>query len=138
MESATMSTRTLEIDGMSAEECVQKVTGALKGVRDVTIQSVKIGEATIGADQVGSDAACAAIERAGFNAREGACNNGAKNSSCCGTSATPSGLKGGDQSCTPIQNQAKNGSGAANSGCGTNGANNANVKAPASSIATKI
>ena len=72
MESATITDRTLEIDGMTGDACVQKVTGALRGVNNVTTRSVKVGGATIGADQVGSSAACAAIGTAGFKAREGA------------------------------------------------------------------
>ena len=70
MESATMTTRTLDIDGMSGDTCVQKVTGALKGVHGVTTQSVKVGAATIGSDQAGCTAACAAIGTAGFKSRE--------------------------------------------------------------------
>jgi copper chaperone CopZ len=70
MESATIRTRTIEIDGMTGDACVQKVTGALKGVHGVTTQSVKVGCATIGADQTGCNAACSAIGNAGFKSRE--------------------------------------------------------------------
>jgi len=69
MESTT-TTRTLDIDGMTGDSCVQKVTGALKGVHGVTTQSVKVGAATIGADSSGCSAACSAIGNAGFKARE--------------------------------------------------------------------
>ncbi len=81
METATTTGRTLEIDGMSGDACVQKVTGALKGVHGVSTQSVKVGGAKIQADQAGCAAACAAIGSAGFKVREGACTNE--------TSATP-------------------------------------------------
>jgi copper chaperone CopZ len=70
MEAATMTTRILEIDGMTGDDCVNKVRGALKGVRDVSTQNVKVGSATIGADQTGCNAACSAIGAAGFKARE--------------------------------------------------------------------
>ncbi len=70
MNTTTTTTRTLAIDGMSGDSCVQKVTGALKGVEGVTTQSVKVGGATLGATQAGCDAACAAIGTAGFKARE--------------------------------------------------------------------
>ena len=71
MESVT--TRTLEIDGMRGEICVKNVTAALKGVHDVTTQSVKVGGATIKADQAGCKAACAAVDRAGYPASEAGC-----------------------------------------------------------------
>lgn len=70
MKSETNTTRSLDIDGMSGDECVKKVTGALKGVEGVSTQNVKVGGATIGADQTGCTAACAAIGVAGYKARE--------------------------------------------------------------------
>jgi len=71
MESSPKTTRTLQIDGMTGDACVQKVTGALKSVHGVSTQSVKVGGATIGADQTGCNAACAAIDSVGFKSREG-------------------------------------------------------------------
>lgn len=71
MNSTAKTTRNLEIDGMSGEACVRKVSGALRGVQGVSTQSVKVGGATIGADQVGCNAACAAIDSVGFKSREG-------------------------------------------------------------------
>lgn len=65
------TTRTLKIDGMTGDACIAKVTGALKGVAGVTTHSVKVGSASIGADQNGCTAACAAIDGAGFKARAG-------------------------------------------------------------------
>ena len=70
------NTRTLEIKGMTGDACVQKVTGALKGVRGVFTKSVNVGTATIGADQSACDAACVAIGTAGFSAQEGHTNAG--------------------------------------------------------------
>jgi copper chaperone CopZ len=64
------TTRTLKIDGMSGDQCVQKVKGALDGVNGVETESVRVGAATIGADKSGCDAACHAIDQAGFQARE--------------------------------------------------------------------
>ena len=66
MESATLTSRTLKIDGMNGDACVQKVTTALKGVPNVKTGSVKVGEATIHADKAGCDAACNAINTAGY------------------------------------------------------------------------
>jgi copper chaperone CopZ len=71
MESGNTITRNLEIDGMRGDDCIQKVTGALKGVHGISTQSVKVGGATIGADQTGCTAACAAIDSVGFKSREG-------------------------------------------------------------------
>lgn len=70
MEAATLASRTLHIDGMKGEACVQKVTGALKGVEGVTTHSVKVGSANIKSDKAGCDASCAAIGGAGFKAHE--------------------------------------------------------------------
>jgi copper chaperone CopZ len=65
------NTRTLEIKGMTGDSCVQKVTGALKGVKGVFTKSVNVGTATIGADKSACEAACQAIGTAGFTAHEG-------------------------------------------------------------------
>lgn len=70
MESTTPSNRTLEIDGMHGEACVQKVTGALKGVRGVTTQSVQVGSANITADDTACSAACGAVGASGYKVRE--------------------------------------------------------------------
>lgn len=71
MDTATMSTRKLAIDGMSGDTCVKNVTGALKGVQGVSTTSVEVGSATIQANKDGCDAACKAIGTAGYKAREG-------------------------------------------------------------------
>jgi copper chaperone CopZ len=70
MTTATSMTRNLQIDNMVGDACVQKVTGALKGVKDVTTQSVKVGHAKIEADQSACMAACSAIGKVGYPARE--------------------------------------------------------------------
>jgi copper chaperone CopZ len=70
MESATITNRTLDIAGMTGDECVQKVTGALKAATGVTTKSVKVGSATIGADAAGCSDACSRIEGVGYKARE--------------------------------------------------------------------
>ncbi|MFM9959588.1 MAG: hypothetical protein ACKVZJ_16140 [Phycisphaerales bacterium] len=69
--------RTITIDGMTGDACVQKVQGALKDVPNVTTQAVKVGAAHISADQTGCDAACKAVESAGYKCRAG--NTDAKN-----------------------------------------------------------
>jgi len=70
METTTITNRTLEITGMTGDECIQKVTGALKGIPGVSIQSVKVGSAAITADTASCSSACAVIEAAGYKARE--------------------------------------------------------------------
>lgn len=71
MEIATHpESHTLEIDGMTGDACVTKVTGALKNVQGVTTRSVKVGSATITSDQKACAAACSAITNAGYKARE--------------------------------------------------------------------
>lgn len=70
MTTATSMTRNIQIDNMTGDPCVQKVTGALKGVNGVTTQSVKVGHARIEADQSACDAACAAIGKVGYPGRE--------------------------------------------------------------------
>lgn len=70
MTTATKTNRTLQIDGMKGEDCCKKVTGALKGVDDVSTRHVKVGSATIESDQAGCTAACKAIDGVGFKAHE--------------------------------------------------------------------
>ncbi len=61
--------RTLTIDGMTGDACVQKVRTALNGVAGVATESVKVGSCTILCAQPAQcDAACAAIEAAGYHA----------------------------------------------------------------------
>jgi copper chaperone len=105
MEATTIRTRTLEIDGMSCEACVQKVTDALRNVHGVSTQSVKVGSATIGADQAGCSAACAAIGGAGFKAREGA-KTAQANGATRATPMNSSGNRSGYQTSTQTPNAA--------------------------------
>lgn len=122
MQSATIAGRTLEIDGMSGDACVQKVTGALKGVQGVETHSVEVGTAKIGADQAGCNAACAAIGIAGFKAREGA-GTSDHNASTRATPKAPTEHKGGNQSCcAPTQNPASHNAGMAGTACDAKGA----------------
>lgn len=66
-----MRTRTLRIDGMYDDTCEGTVRAALKDVQGVTVESVRMGGATIRCDgRVASGAACAAINAAGFRAWE--------------------------------------------------------------------
>jgi len=93
-------TRSIAIDGMTGDACVGKVTGALKGVPNVATHSVKVGSASIGADQAGCAAACAAVGAAGFKAKESAdrvVHQGAK--AADGTSTEPN-AKRPDQTST--------------------------------------
>lgn len=64
------TTRHLEIEGMSGDTCVNKVKESLRNVPNVFTQSVKVGAATIEADQPACTAACTAINGAGYKAKE--------------------------------------------------------------------
>ncbi len=70
MELHKSTTRNIEIDGMTGDACVQKVSIALKGLRNVSTQSVKVGSAHLNTDDEGCKTACAAITTAGYKARE--------------------------------------------------------------------
>jgi copper chaperone CopZ len=70
MESSAVSTHNLKIDGMTGEACVNKVEGALKHVKGVAIDSVKVGSASIKSDAAACTAACTAIGNAGYKAHE--------------------------------------------------------------------
>jgi copper chaperone CopZ len=70
MTVATKSNHTIEIDGMTGEDCCKKVTSALEGVSNVETHQVKVGSAKIEADHAGCTAACKAIDNAGFKAHE--------------------------------------------------------------------
>ena len=64
------NSRSLQIDDMKGEACVQKVTGTLQGVPGVKTESVSVGVATIVCDPLGSTAACTALGKAGYPSRE--------------------------------------------------------------------
>tara|TARA_R110000782_G_scaffold102483_6_gene189556 strand:+ start:365 stop:697 length:333 start_codon:yes stop_codon:yes gene_type:complete len=100
MTVATKSNRTLKIDGMSGVDCVKKVNGALKNISNVSTHHVKVGSASIEADDTGCASACKAIEGVGFKAHENAAKdekaaiplNGAKTEPhAAGKSPAPSG-----------------------------------------------
>ena len=65
------TTRTLEIDGMSCDKCVQHVTRALTGVEGVRIDNVTIGAARVAYDsaQVSDQHVVSALAEAGYDAR---------------------------------------------------------------------
>jgi len=70
MQTATQSVHTLKIDGMNGDTCIKKVTHALKEVKGITTKSVKVGSATIDANEEGCKSACTAISAVGFKTRE--------------------------------------------------------------------
>jgi copper chaperone CopZ len=72
MDPKAKATKNLAIDGMTGDECVRKVSGALKSVPDVSTKSVSVGAATIWADEAGCTAACGAVKQAGYKATESA------------------------------------------------------------------
>jgi copper chaperone CopZ len=71
MSNTTSNTRHLQIDGMTGDACVQKVTTALNSVKGVTTKSVQVGSATITCDDLSKCAgAIGALGAAGFKSRE--------------------------------------------------------------------
>lgn len=64
-----MTTQILKIGGMSCGHCVMSVRKALDGVDGVTVDEVKIGEATIRFDEsaVQADAVAEAVRDAGYD-----------------------------------------------------------------------
>ena len=112
------TTRTLEIDGMNGDACVKRVTGALNEVKDITTQSVKVGCATIRANQAGCDAACAAVTQAGYTVQEGL-PTGKDHSASCVNPKNQSQNKPGDQARTPSTNPAVGKGDCSKPACGT-------------------
>ncbi|MBA3560795.1 MAG: heavy-metal-associated domain-containing protein [Gemmatimonadaceae bacterium] len=45
-----MERMTMKIDGMSCSHCVNQVTKALKDLRDIEVEQVKVGGATVSYD----------------------------------------------------------------------------------------
>lgn len=69
--SAVATTRSLQIDGMTGDACVEHVKSALKSVQGVTTQSVELGKAVITSDSPAAfGAATAALRSAGYMSRE--------------------------------------------------------------------
>jgi copper chaperone CopZ len=134
MESATMTTRNLQIDGMTGDVCVSKVRGALKGVPDVTTQDVKVGSATIGADQIGCNAACAAIDTAGFKARETA-GKSDPNSTTRPASGSPSPVPATNRSDTRPKNSFASNPSESKAGCCNDGGQDASGNMPSKTAA---
>lgn len=69
-----MEQKTLAIDGMSCEHCVERVKKALQGVPNLAYVQVDVGSAKVGADDKSRldqalDAAMRALEAAGYPAR---------------------------------------------------------------------
>ena len=89
---ASRSIYNLEIEGMTGNACIQKVTTALKGVKGVEVDSVEKGNATIRCDSPElQKQACGAIKSAGFKATGSATRS----------SATPIGGKAQTADATP-------------------------------------
>jgi copper chaperone CopZ len=66
-----MTTAQLTIEGMHCGGCVSRVTGALKGVPGVTVESVNVGSARVRYDDssVAPVAIVGALHKLGFDAR---------------------------------------------------------------------
>ncbi len=69
----TTQQKQIRIDGMTGDECCQKVTEALEHVEGVQVESVEVGTATITAsNEKAVGAARQAIDQLGFSARQDA------------------------------------------------------------------
>jgi len=107
MGSATKSVRTLTIDGMSGNACVDKVSAALKTTPEVSVRSVKNGSAVLETDQAGCDAACKAIGTAGYKAHESTATESAPASPAYGSPAHSASTKPGHADAKPVHAEAK-------------------------------
>lgn len=66
-----MTTRIIEIDGMSGDTCVHEVKHALGGLEGVEVASVTVGTAVLDCDDDAAClSACRAIDSAGFTSSE--------------------------------------------------------------------
>jgi copper chaperone CopZ len=66
-----MTTKTIQIDGMKGDACVKEVTTALRDLNGVEAKSVAVGSAVLECkDDAACDAACGAINAAGYTARQ--------------------------------------------------------------------
>lgn len=60
----------IRVDGMTGDDCCQKVTDALNNVDGITVESVEVGSVTLSAeDEKAVNAARATIDEQGFSAR---------------------------------------------------------------------
>ena len=80
MQLTLPTTRTIEIDGMCGQACIQRVASSLSNIGGVSAESVTLGFVTIDADPIGCAAACTAIGLAGFRAHERAAHGQANDS----------------------------------------------------------
>lgn len=63
-------TRTIEIDGMTGDSCISRITATVNAVDGVAVVSAELGSATITCDNpTRAHAACTAINAMGFKAR---------------------------------------------------------------------
>lgn len=64
-----MTTRTLSIDGMHCEHCVEVVREALESVRGVSVERVEVGAADVAYDssEVSEDQLATVLEDAGYD-----------------------------------------------------------------------
>lgn len=80
-DSDKVQSRTIKVDGMTGDTCVQKVSGALKSVEGVTTKSVTVGSVTIEADRDGYAAACSSIKAAGYKVQDSGLNQSGEDKS---------------------------------------------------------
>lgn len=116
MEATTNTTRTLKIDGMTGDACVKKVTAALRDVPGVSTQSVTVGSATFKGDEAACDAACSAIDAAGYTSHS---ETGASKDATGGGQKSQNQYKDGGQTGSPAQKSMGDTAGVGASGSGT-------------------
>lgn len=84
-----MTTKIIQIDGMSGNDCVQEVKQALDGLDGVEVKSVAVGTAVLECDDEAACAsACQAIDGAGYTAKAKDGQGGSQNAAT--KEATPS------------------------------------------------
>ena len=66
-----MTTKSVDINGMSCQMCVRHVTNALSAIPGVRVRNVQVGSAEIEFDpqSVGEDQILEAVREAGYEAR---------------------------------------------------------------------
>lgn len=84
-----MQTARFEVKGMSCGHCVGSVDKALRGVPGVEVKKVAVGSAEVAFDpaKASKDAIVAAVEEAGYQAREAAPAAAATKSGGCSCGA---------------------------------------------------
>ncbi|MDZ4829445.1 MAG: hypothetical protein SGJ09_04505 [Phycisphaerae bacterium] len=93
-----MTITTIQIEGMKGELCVKEVDKALRELNGVEVKSVAVGSAVVDCSTAAAcDACCAAIDDAGYTARESP-SRGAETKANAGAKAAPTRDSGNSKS----------------------------------------